>query len=131
LTTDKNNERELVICVLNEPDYLHAVLTAMVEAGVPTSTVIESQGMGRILSQEVPIFAGFRNLFEGSKPFNHTIFAVVDNNKMTREVTALIQEVLSEVEESSKGVIFSLPVSFFARLALPESGTKENAKEKK
>ncbi|MDH5752062.1 MAG: hypothetical protein OEZ59_06550 [Deltaproteobacteria bacterium] len=109
--------REMVICVLNEPDYLHDVLTAMVEAGVPTSTVIESQGMGRILSQDVPIFAGFRHLFAGSKPFNHTIFAVVDGPEVTARLTTLLQDVLSDVEGSAKGVLFSLPVSQFARLS--------------
>lgn len=108
---------ELLVCILNEPDYLHEVLTAFVEGGVTTSTVIESQGMGRILSQDVPIFAGFRHLFAGSKPFNHTILAVVDNHAITLEVTRLVRYVLREVEETSKGIIFTVPVSSFFRLA--------------
>lgn len=107
---------EMVICVLNEPDHLHDVLTALVEAEVPTSTVIESQGMARILSQEVPIFAGFRHLFEGSKPFNHTIFTVVPDSKVTKRVIALLQDVLADLEGEAKGVVFSLPVNAFARL---------------
>jgi Rad3-related DNA helicase len=114
-------ERVLLVCVLNEPDYLHEVLTAFVEGGVLTSTVIESQGMGRILSQDVPIFAGFRNLFAGSKPFNHTILAVLDDMATAREVTRLVQDVLEEVAETSKGILFTVPVSFFSRL----NGTDE------
>jgi len=109
--------REMVICVLNEPDYLHDVLTAFVEAEVPTSTVIESQGMGRILSQDVPIFAGFRNLFDGSKPYNHTIFAVVDGPEVTERLITLLQDVLADVSGQAKGIVFSIPVNNFAKLS--------------
>lgn len=120
MASSGTSQSELLICVLNEPDYLHAVLTALVEAGVPTSTVIESQGMGRILSQEVPIFAGFRHLFAGSKPFNHTIFAVVDGPEVSNRVVTLLQDVLEEVEEASKGIVFTLPVSSFSKLNKPD-----------
>ncbi len=109
--------REMVICVLNEPNYLHDVLAAFLEAGATTSTVIESQGMGRILSHDVPIFAGFRHLFAGSKPFNHTIFAVVDDRKVVARIVELVRDVLADVEEESKGIVFSLPVSSFAKLS--------------
>lgn len=108
--------RELVMCVLNEPEYLHDVLTAFVEAGCTTATVVESQGMGRIISQDVPIFAGFRHLFSGSKPYNYTIFAVVDDAKLVERIIRLVRDVLSEVEEESKGVLFTVPVSSFVRL---------------
>lgn len=112
--------RELVVCILNEPDYLHDVLAAFVEAGAVSATVIESQGMGRILSHDVPIFAGFRHLFAGSKPFNHTIFTVVDDREVTEQVLALVRDVLSDVEETAKGILFSIPVPFFARLTPDE-----------
>jgi len=108
--------RELVICVLNEPEYLNDVLTAFVEAGCTTATVLESQGLGRIVSQDVPIFAGFRHLFAGSKPYNYTLFAVVEDPEVVRRILKLVREVLAEVEETSKGVLFSLPVSAFHRL---------------
>lgn len=113
----KKGGMELVICVLNEPDYLNDVLTAFLEAGVTSSTVIESQGMGRFLSQDIPIFAGFRHLFAGSKPFNKTIFAVVDDKETTRRLTALVQDVLADVPSTAKGIIFSLPVNHFAKLS--------------
>lgn len=112
----REGKREVVFCVLNEPDYLHDVLAAFVEAGCTTATVIESQGMGRILSQDVPIFAGFRNLFAGSQPYNHTIYAVVNEPAVTERITELVRDVLADVEGEAKGIIFALPVSFFARL---------------
>ena len=109
--------QELVICVLNEPAYLHDVLTAFLEAGAPSATVIESQGMGRILSHDVPVFAGFRHLFAGSKPFNHTIFTVVPNRAMTEDILRLCRDVLADCPEPQQGILFSLPVPFFAKLS--------------
>ncbi len=93
------------------------MLTAFVEAGCTTATVVESQGMGRIISQDMPIFAGFRHLFAGSKPYNHTIFAVVEDPELTHRIVALVRDVLQEVEEESKGVLFTLPVTGFYRLS--------------
>lgn len=107
---------ELVVVVLNEPEYLHEVLTAFVEAGCPPATVLESQGMGRILAQDVPIFAGFRHLFAGSKPYNFTVFTVVDDPALVPGLLALVRDVLKDVEEEAKGVLFTVPVSSFARL---------------
>ncbi|HEX9841447.1 MAG TPA: hypothetical protein VGC20_01805, partial [bacterium] len=78
--------------------------------------VLESQGMGRIISQDVPIFAGFRHLFAGSKPYNYTIFAVVEEPGVVERIVKLVRDVLAEVEESAKGVVFTVPVSSFARL---------------
>lgn len=108
--------RELVVCVLNEPEYLHEVLTAFLEAGCPAATVLESQGMGHIISQDVPIFAGFRHLFAGSKPYNYTIFTVADDPALVPRLLALVRDVLHEVEEEAKGVLFTVPVSSFAHL---------------
>ena len=108
---------EMVVCVLNEPNYLHEVLAAFLEAGAGSGTVIESQGMGRILSHDVPIFAGFRHLFEGSKPYNHTIFAVVPERAVVERVVAMVRDVLRDVEEQAKGIVFSVPVSSFAKLS--------------
>ena len=109
--------REMVICVLNEPGRLHEVLAAFLEAGVPSSTVIESQGMGRILSHDVPLFAGFRQMFQGSKPYNHTIFAVVENREMAEQIVTLVRDVLGDMKDKHKGIIFSVPVGLFERLS--------------
>lgn len=108
--------RELVLCVLNEPDRLHDVLTAFVEAGAPTATVVESQGMGRILAEDVPIFAGFRHLFAGSQPFNHTIFSVVEEPAVRDRLIALVRDVLADAPPEARGVVFAVPVSAFVHL---------------
>lgn len=108
---------ELLICVLNEPDRLHDVIAAFVEAGVRGGTVVETQGMGRILASDMPIFAGFRHLLSGSRPHNHTIFAVVEDRATVDEVRKLVKDVLAGAAGEHPGIIFSVPVSGFTNLS--------------
>lgn len=111
--------RELVVCILNEPSRLHDVLGAFLEAGVKAATVVESQGMGHILSHDVPLFASFRDLFQGARPYNHTILAVVDDPPVVDAAVALVRDVLGDLNDAHKGVLFTLPVSRFVNLSDP------------
>jgi len=70
---------KLVVIVLNNTEHLEDLLTAFLEIGVSGSTVIDSVGMGRILSHDVPIFAGLRSTFPGTSPVNKTILTVTSD----------------------------------------------------
>ena len=72
---------KLLILILNKVERLEEVLEAFLEAGVTGATIIDSIGMGHILSEEVPIFAGLRFMFAGAKPHNKTIFSVIREEK--------------------------------------------------
>ncbi len=49
---------KLAILVLNKEEYLEPILEGFIEIDVTGATIIDSIGMGHILSSEVPIFAG-------------------------------------------------------------------------
>lgn len=49
---------KLLVLFLNKVEKLEEVLEGYVEVGVSGATVVDSVGMGHILSEEVPIFAG-------------------------------------------------------------------------
>ena len=55
---------KLVITFLNHPEDLDDVLAGFLEIGVTGATVIDSVGMGQILSHDVPIFAGSMSYLE-------------------------------------------------------------------
>jgi len=105
----------MLVCVVNDSDRVQDVLTAFLEVGITTATVVESQGMGRVVTEQMPIFAGFRNLWSGARPYNKTIFTVVDDEK-ARAVIPVLRDVIFREEEKSKGakgVIFTVPVVEF------------------
>ena len=102
---------KLVVFILNREEVLDKVLQAYVEAGVPGATVIDSEGMGRILAQEVPLFAGFRDLLKASRPRNKTIVSVVDGDETVQRLEQLIERVCGDAPGT--GVLFALPVEHF------------------
>ena len=100
---------KLVLIVLNKTEHLEDLLTAFLEIGVSGSTVIDSVGMGRILSHDVPIFAGLRSTFPGTSPVNKTILTVTPD-ELVDDVLTVIEDVCGTFEESGTGLVFVLPV---------------------
>ena len=101
---------QLLVAVINREECIESLLAGFVELGITGATVIDSRGMGRVLSREVPIFAGVRTLMERSRPANRTIFCVVDDAKID-DAIAMIQEACGSMANPGAGIIFTLPVS--------------------
>ncbi|HCJ93725.1 MAG TPA: hypothetical protein DHV69_00435, partial [Sphaerochaeta sp.] len=80
---------KLLVFVLNNEELLEEVLEAYVEAGVTGATILDSEGMGRFLAYEVPLFAGFKEFMKGNKPYNKTILSVVGDMATVERVRAL------------------------------------------
>lgn len=111
---------QLLIAVINQEEKLDDILSGMVELGVTGATIIESEGMGRVLSHDIPIFAGLATLASRSRPKNSTIFSVLDDEKAD-EVIQLLQEICGDFEDPATGIVFTVPVTRVLGLA-PELG---------
>lgn len=101
---------QVLVAVINHEECVDSVLAGFVELGITGATVVDSKGMGRVLSREVPIFAGVRTLMERSRPANRTLFCVVDDDKV-EDAIAMIQEACGSMAEPGVGIIFALPVA--------------------
>jgi len=110
-------EAQLLIYVLDAPDHLDDVLAAFLEANVTAATVLESQGIGGLLSRDMPIFASFRHLLTGSRPYSYTIIAPVSGGTATEEVIALLRDVMADVPAEDRGYLLSVPIAGFVNLA--------------
>ena len=108
---------KLLICVLNKTEKLNELIESMSELGIRGATVLESQGMARILgSQNIPVFAGFRHLLAGDRPFNYTIFSVIQDEELAqRTVDAIRQHLLPGTSKQSHGIAFTVPVDSFVK----------------
>jgi nitrogen regulatory protein P-II 1 len=89
----------LLVAVLNSLDHLDAILAGFVESGVRGATVINSEGMGRVLSHDIPIFAGLQTLLNRSGPENRTILTVV-TAELIDPIISLIPEVVRRPGEA-------------------------------
>jgi nitrogen regulatory protein PII len=108
---------ELLICVINKPELLDDVLAGLLEAGITGCTVIDSQGMGKIISQDIPIFSGFKSLFTGARESNFTIFSVIKEEEEVESAIKVIKEIYGSFGNPNAGILFTLPVNRIEGLA--------------
>ncbi len=111
---------KLVVFVLNREELLEQVLEAYAEVGISGGTILDSEGMGRFLTYEVPLFAGFKEFMKGNKPYNKTIFSVVRDESLIPRLHNLLNEICGGLDNPGTGILFSLPVDWAAGLVEEE-----------
>ena len=112
---------ELLIVVINYVDRMDEVLAGFLEIGITGATVIDSEGMGRVLSHDIPIFAGLQTLISRSRPQNQTLFSVIDEPEKVEQAIALLQDVCGRFDDPATGIAMTVPVTRVVGLA-PELG---------
>ena len=108
---------ELLVCVVNRDEKLEQILSGFLELGVTGATVLHSEGMGRVLSQEVPVFAGLQTLMSRSRPQTTTILSVIESPQVLQRAVDMVQEVCGSFDEPSTGIIFAIPLNRVIGLA--------------
>jgi nitrogen regulatory protein P-II 1 len=99
---------KLLFIVLNSTEKLEEVLEGLIEAGVTGATVVDSVGMGHII-EDVPLFAGMRNIFRAAKPRNNMIFSVV-TDVQAADALQVLNKILDCAQPRGAGIAFTLPI---------------------
>ena len=113
---------QLLIAVINQEDKLDDILSGFLELGITGATIIDSEGMGHVLSHDIPIFAGLQTLISRSRPQNKTIFSVIDTEEKADGAIALLQEICGDLNSPATGIAFTIPLNRVTGLA-PELGS--------
>ncbi|MBN2289539.1 MAG: hypothetical protein JXQ83_09430 [Candidatus Glassbacteria bacterium] len=100
-----------MVFVLNREEYLDEVLSGFLEIGIGGATIIDSMGMGRVLSHDIPIFAGMRGALSGGRPHNKSIFSVLPDRETFQAAAELIEDVCGKLETEGTGILFALELS--------------------
>jgi hypothetical protein len=103
---------KLLVFVLNKEELLEDILAAYVEAGIPGATILDSEGMGRFLTYEVPLFADFKDFMKGNKPYNKTIFSVLTDESALGRLERLLDRICGGLSSPGTGILFTLPVDY-------------------
>ncbi len=119
---------KLVVFILNREELLDDVLSAYVEAGIPGATVLDSEGMGRYLTYQVPLFADFKDFMKGNKPYNKTILSVISDETLIPELKNLLDDITGGLSSPGTGIFFTLPVDYAAGL-VEQQGIPEEEEE--
>ena len=107
---------KLLVFVLNKEEHTERVLEKFVELGVPGATIIDTVGMGRVLSQEIPIFSGFVDLMAGARPSNKTIFTLVSDEAVD-DIVKGIEDVVGDLDRPGTGIVFTAAVDYVKGIA--------------
>jgi hypothetical protein len=104
----------LLVCVLDNPDHLTAVLDGWTQAGVLGITVLDSTGVQRLREragqEDRPLFMGFSRLLRTDQYSHNTLFAVVPDMDTVRRAVAETEAVTGDLAGPHTGVLFALPV---------------------
>ncbi len=103
---------KLVVFILNREELLEQVLEAFVEAGVPGATVLESAGMGRMLTSEVPLFAELSDTMKGIRPANRVILSLVGGVPTVQRLEKLLEKACGNLSVPGTGLLFTVPVDY-------------------
>ncbi len=98
---------KLAIVFLNRIEHLDELLSLFLEIGVTGATVLDSIGMGHIISENIPIFAGLREAFAGSSPNNKIILTVTDDETVL-DMAGVLEDI--ESDDEKVGFLISLPI---------------------
>ena len=101
--------------VLNKPNYLEELLDKFVEIGVKGATILESQGMGFAVNHgghgNEPFFGKIRSMIDNSRPYNKTVFTVIEDEELLQKAVKAAKEVFGDVYEPGIGMMFTMPVN--------------------
>jgi len=106
----------LLILIVLDPERLEDILEAFLELEITGATVLGARGMGQILAEEVPIFAGLRNLFPGGQNEHSLVLSVTEEGKAAKALS-LIPEICGSMDSGGTGIAFTVPVSRAVGLA--------------
>lgn len=110
----------LLVAVLPQEKQINALLTKFLEIDVRGATVIDSYGMGELLSQEIPIFSSLRNLLSGesNKIHNQTLFSVIRTEDTLKQALIVAKQII-DFSKPNSGILFVLPIIEMIGLANP------------
>jgi len=106
-----SDKHKLLIVILNKTECLQDLVSVFVELGIKGATILDSEGMGKILAQDIPIFAGVKSLFSGTQPRNKTILMLLQEEMIPLVVEAF-EETVGPLDQPGNGMIMALAVDF-------------------
>jgi len=102
---------KLFLIILDQAELVDELLTGFLDIGVPGATVLESRGMGSIIRQDMPMFAGLASLFPENTG-SRVILSVIPEH-LIDDVFKLVEEVVGTLDRPNSAVCVTLPVDQF------------------
>lgn len=104
----------LIVLVMHDVSQLSTVLAGWRNAGAPAVTILDSVGTREMeehaRKDDLPLLPTIRDLLQGDEAPRKTLFAVVDNDAV-EPIINTSEEILGDLAEPRKGILFVLPLA--------------------
>lgn len=111
-----DTQMKLLVLILNRIEHVTPVLKAWLAEGISGATILDSTGMGRTLSETVPIFGALKHLTNGDGPYNKTIISVMPDS-LVPAAKAVVQKICGDLGQPGTGLMFTVPIDEVIGLA--------------
>lgn len=101
---------QALFVIVDDPEKTEQVLEALLECEMRGATVIETQGMAKVLSANIPIFFGLKGLMAKEHAHNRTIFALSKHPEKINQAMERLAAMFHNFEEACTGLMFVVPV---------------------
>lgn len=102
---------EVLVAVIIQADAVDDILESFVEIGVKGATVVDSEGMGHLIPETIPIFAGLRHLIESRRNSSKTIFSVIEDEATIQKAISIVDKIVGGLDKPDTGFLFTIPVT--------------------
>ena len=109
--SDASEATKLFVIILDKSQLIDDLITGFLDIGVRGATIIESQGMGEIIRQDMPVFSGLASLF-GESTGSRMLMSVMPES-LVEPVYSLVEEVVGQLDQPNSAICFTLPVDSF------------------
>lgn len=104
---------KLMVYVLNDVHQLDKFLVALKEEKIKGATIINSTGMGRMLSEsdDMNILGSLKFLFDGPRSESRVILMALGEEQID-VVLNVIDRIAGDLSKPNTGIVFTLPIDF-------------------
>lgn len=106
---------EVLVIVLNKTEKLEDLMMEFTKSGIRGATIVDSMGMIRVLADDhiddIPIFGSLKMMLNENRPFNKTIFTVLNSDKVSVAIDC-VKRVIGDLNKEGVGIMFTVPVNF-------------------
>jgi nitrogen regulatory protein P-II 1 len=101
---------QILLIILYREDLLDEVLTALVEMEISGAAVLEGTSMERVLSEDVPIFAGLWDALGGGGGQTRLVVASIQDPEIFDPLLQVLKEEGADFSNPEVGKIFTVPI---------------------
>ncbi|MCP4214915.1 MAG: hypothetical protein GY765_09670 [bacterium] len=102
---------KLLIIIIEKEEKLEELLEVFVEEGITGASILDVRGMFEYLADEIPLFAGFRDLIDNPSSSNKMILSIRKDREDVERAMNLVEEICGSFAQPNTGIMFSLDIA--------------------